>query len=63
MVKLWSKVTSALIGRNLDLATDEKTLIEDNQRNEAKLREIEGIDWRSRYFVNENNEFNFKQIQ
>ncbi|CAJ0902353.1 10378_t:CDS:2 [Entrophospora sp. SA101] len=59
---LWSKVTSALIGRNLDLATDEKTLIEDNQRNEAKLREIEGIDWRSRYFVNENNEFNFKQI-
>ncbi|CAJ0828675.1 8434_t:CDS:2 [Entrophospora sp. SA101] len=61
-VLLWSKVTSALIGRNLDLATDEKTLIEDNQRNEAKLREIEGIDWRSRYFVNENNEFNFKQI-
>jgi len=60
--RLWSKVTSALIGRNLDLATDEKTLIEDNQRNEAKLREIEGIDWRSRYFVNENNEFYFKQI-
>ncbi|CAG8765379.1 13386_t:CDS:2, partial [Acaulospora morrowiae] len=29
--RLWSKVTSALIGRNLDLATDEKTLIEDNQ--------------------------------
>jgi hypothetical protein len=59
--KLWSKVTSALIGRDLDLATDEKTLIEDNQRNEAKLREVEGIDWRPRFFVGENNEFYFKQ--
>ncbi|CAG8715597.1 25234_t:CDS:2 [Dentiscutata erythropus] len=39
--RLWSKVTNALIGRNLDLATDEKTIIEDNQRNEAKLREAE----------------------
>ncbi|CAG8475492.1 16066_t:CDS:2 [Cetraspora pellucida] len=51
----------ALIGRNLDLATDEKTIIEDNQRNEAKLREAEGIDWRPRYFLRENDEFGFKQ--
>ncbi|RIA97655.1 hypothetical protein C1645_719463 [Glomus cerebriforme] len=58
--RLWSKVTSALIGRNLDLATEEKTFIEDNQRNEAKLREAEGIDWRPRYFLCENEEFNFK---
>jgi len=57
--RLWSKVTSALIGRNLDLATDEKTLIEDKQRNEAKLREAEGIDWRPRYFFCENDEYNF----
>uniref|UniRef100_A0A1D1XEG0 Oxysterol-binding C23B6.01c n=1 Tax=Anthurium amnicola TaxID=1678845 RepID=A0A1D1XEG0_9ARAE len=58
--RLWSKVTSALIGRNLDLATEEKTLIEDKQRNEAKLREAEGIDWRPKYFFCENDEFNFK---
>ncbi|RIB03952.1 hypothetical protein C2G38_1989118 [Gigaspora rosea] len=61
--RLWSKVTSALIGRNLDLATDEKTIIEDNQRNEAKLREAEGIDWRPRFFLYENDEFIFKQTQ
>ncbi|CAI2178999.1 8767_t:CDS:2 [Funneliformis geosporum] len=59
--RLWSKVTNALIGRNLDLATEEKTLIEDNQRNEAKLREAEGIDWRPRFFLSENDEFKFKQ--
>ncbi|CAG8673523.1 11979_t:CDS:2 [Funneliformis mosseae] len=59
--RLWSKVTNALIGRNLDLATEEKTLIEDNQRNEAKLREAEGIDWRPRYFLSDNDEFKFKQ--
>ncbi|PKK64014.1 Oxysterol-binding protein [Rhizophagus irregularis] len=58
--RLWSKVTSSLIGRNLDLATEEKTLIEDKQRNEAKLREAEGIDWRPRYFFCENDEYNFK---
>lgn len=61
--RLWSKVTSALIGRNLDLATEEKTLIEDTQRNEAKLREAEGIDWRPRYFFRENDEYNFKLTQ
>ncbi|CAG8724533.1 2480_t:CDS:2, partial [Acaulospora morrowiae] len=31
-----------------------------NQRNEAKLREAEGIDWRPRYFLCENDEYNFK---
>ncbi|CAG8569795.1 9838_t:CDS:2, partial [Ambispora gerdemannii] len=59
--RLWSKVTSALIARNLDLATEEKTLIEDSQRNEAKSREAEGIDWRPRYFLCENDEYKFKQ--
>ena len=61
--RLWSKVTSALIGRNLDLATEEKMSIEDDQRNKAKLREAEGIDWRPRYFLCENDEFKFKLTQ
>ncbi|KAG9299629.1 hypothetical protein G9A89_020800 [Geosiphon pyriformis] len=59
--RLWSKVTSALIARNLDLATQEKTLIESNQRNESKSREAEGIDWRPRYFLCENDHYKFKQ--
>ncbi|CAG8561799.1 5237_t:CDS:2 [Diversispora eburnea] len=58
--RLWSKVTSALIGRNLDLASNEKSKIEDCQRDEAKLRESDGIDWRPRYFLHENNEYKFK---
>ncbi|CAG8798097.1 1210_t:CDS:2, partial [Gigaspora rosea] len=37
------------------------TIIEDNERNEAKLREAEGIDWRPRFFLYENDEFIFKQ--
>lgn len=60
---LWSKVTSALIGRNLDLASYEKTKIEDNQRDEAKLRENDGIEWRPRYFLRENDEYHFKYTQ
>ncbi|RHZ90248.1 hypothetical protein Glove_2g40 [Diversispora epigaea] len=58
--RLWSKVTSALIGRNLDLASNEKSKIEDCQRDEAKLREADGIDWRPRYFLHENDEYKFK---
>ncbi|CAG8603266.1 913_t:CDS:2 [Paraglomus occultum] len=59
--RLWQKVTSALASRNLDLATQEKTLIEDTQRNDAKTREAEGIDWRPRYFLYENDQYKFKQ--
>ncbi|CAG8734554.1 15552_t:CDS:2 [Cetraspora pellucida] len=66
--RLWSKVTSALIGRNLDLATDEKTIIEDNQRNEAKLREAEASlsDSNNLVSVNEfseNQQFRFFALQ
>jgi len=59
--RLWSKVTNALISRNLDLATDEKTIVEDAQRNEAKMREADGIDWRPRFFLENNGEYVLKE--
>ncbi|KAI9813221.1 MAG: hypothetical protein M1826_002537 [Phylliscum demangeonii] len=48
--KLWAKVTTALKERNHDLATDEKTRIEDMQRAEAAHRAEQGLDWKPRLF-------------
>lgn len=36
--------------RNHEVATDEKTKIEDMQRDEAAKRVEEGVDWRPRLF-------------
>ncbi|KAK9762672.1 Oxysterol-binding protein OBPa [Basidiobolus ranarum] len=55
--RLWSKVTNALMSRNMDLATDEKTLIEDNQRKIAKERDENDIDWSPRFFTYKNGEY------
>ena len=48
--RLWSKVTAALLQRNLDLATEEKTAIEEEQRRAAKEREDTGVDFSSFWF-------------
>lgn len=49
-VKLWYKVTQALKDRNQDLATEEKTKVEDMQRQEAAQRHEQGIEWAPRLF-------------
>lgn len=54
--KLWSKVTKAILSRNLDLATEEKTKIEDDQRSLCKLRAEDGVDWHPRFFVSSDEE-------
>lgn len=43
-------VTSALKRKDQDAATDEKFRIEDRQREEARLREADGVEWKSRFF-------------
>ncbi|WEW58990.1 Oxysterol-binding protein OBPa [Emydomyces testavorans] len=48
--KLWLKTTQALIERNHDLATEEKSKIEDRQREEAAQRADKGVEWRPRLF-------------
>lgn len=48
--RLWKPVTDALRERNQNAATAEKSRIEDEQRDEAKRRADEGVDWRPRLF-------------
>jgi hypothetical protein len=48
--KLWYKTVLAIKDRNHELATDEKTKIEDMQRDEAARRQEDGVDWQPRFF-------------
>ncbi|KAI5844942.1 oxysterol-binding protein [Tricharina praecox] len=48
--RLWYEVVSALKRRDQDVATAEKCKIEDRQREEARLREADGVEWQPRYF-------------
>ncbi|KAA6415484.1 MAG: oxysterol-binding [Lasallia pustulata] len=48
--KLWYKTVVALKEGNQDVATDEKTRIEDMQREEAAKRAESGREWQPRYF-------------
>ncbi|KAK9244272.1 hypothetical protein V1506DRAFT_333728 [Lipomyces tetrasporus] len=48
--RLWQKVTDALAKTDHTTATDEKFAIEDRQRQEAKKREEDGVEWHPRLF-------------
>jgi hypothetical protein len=48
--KLWEKTANAVRERNHEVATVEKTKIEDRQREEAAKRSHEGIQWHPRLF-------------
>lgn len=48
--RLWRKTAQAVKDRNHELATDEKTKIEDAQRDEAAKRAQEGLEWHPRLF-------------
>lgn len=48
--KLWQKTTQAVKDRNHELATDEKSKVEDAQRDEAAKRAQEGVEWHPRLF-------------
>lgn len=48
--KLWQKVTAAIRQRDQIAATDEKSRIEDMQREEAAKRLDDGVDWVPRLF-------------
>ncbi|KAK3394446.1 hypothetical protein B0H63DRAFT_460927 [Podospora didyma] len=47
---LWAKTAQAVKDRNHELATDEKTKIEDMQREEAAKRANDGVEWHPRLF-------------
>jgi oxysterol-binding protein-related protein 8 len=48
--KLWYKTALAVKDKNHELATEEKTKIEDMQRQEATKRADENIEWHPRLF-------------
>lgn len=48
--RLWKKVTDALAIRNHKIATEEKFQIEDYQRQLAKKREEDGVEWHPKLF-------------
>lgn len=48
--RLWEATARAVKERNHELATDEKTKIEDRQREEAAARAQENKEWRPRLF-------------
>lgn len=48
--KLWLKTTQAVREKNHELATEEKTKVEDMQRDEAAKRAQEGVEWHPRLF-------------
>lgn len=48
--RLWENTARAVKERNHELATDEKTKIEDRQREEAAARAQDGVEWHPRLF-------------
>ncbi|KAL3424870.1 oxysterol binding protein [Phlyctema vagabunda] len=48
--RLWQATAKAVINRDHVVATDEKTKIEDQQRDEAAKRAEEGVDWQPKLF-------------
>ncbi|KAI1499193.1 Oxysterol-binding protein [Biscogniauxia marginata] len=48
--RLWQKTRQAIREKNHELATDEKTKIEERQREEAASRGANGVDWHPRLF-------------
>jgi hypothetical protein len=54
--RLWANAAQAVRDRNHEVATDEKTKIEDRQREEAAARAQEGNEWHPRLFRRVNPE-------
>lgn len=48
--RLWAKVTEAIKKKDQNVATDEKSRIEDEQRREASERAEQDIEWRPTLF-------------
>lgn len=61
MYRLWSKVTAGLSSNDMDYATDEKSFIENRQREETATRQKQNIKWQPRFFdINKKDEYEFK---
>lgn len=65
--KLWIKVTDALAERNHTVATDEKFKVEEDQRNAAKKRVEDGVEFQPKLFrpitIEESNNFGNEHLE
>ncbi|ORZ07875.1 hypothetical protein BCR42DRAFT_149251 [Absidia repens] len=58
--RLWSKLTAGLRTNDLDGATEAKTVVENQQRQERQEREKKGDHWTPRFFdLQENGDYQF----
>ncbi|KAL9560203.1 hypothetical protein MBANPS3_000055 [Mucor bainieri] len=58
--RLWAKLTEGLLANNQDMATDEKTKVEDEERALRKEREANNIEWKPRFFDVDGDDYKFK---
>ena len=50
-MRFWSEVTNAIKTRQYSQATNLKHAIEEPQREKARQREAEGVEWKPRFFT------------
>lgn len=60
--RLWAKLTEGLMANNQDMATDEKTKVEDEERTLRKDREAKNIEWKPRFFDVDGDDYKFKGL-
>ncbi|KAL0143469.1 oxysterol binding protein [Mucor lusitanicus] len=60
--RLWAKLTEGLMANNQDMATDEKTKVEDEERALRKDREAKNIEWKPRFFDVDGDDYKFKGL-
>ncbi|GAN02531.1 oxysterol binding protein [Mucor ambiguus] len=58
--RLWAKLTEGLLANNQDMATDEKTKVEDEERALRKERKANNIEWKPRFFDVDGDDYKFK---
>jgi len=53
--RLWQRVTSAIRQNDQSLATEEKRIIENEQRRQIKQRKVTGTEWHPHLFAIDRN--------
>ena len=60
---LWAKLTEGIKTNQLDMATEEKTRVEDEERALRKKREEEHIEWKPRFFDVHGEDYTLKGVE
>lgn len=60
--RLWRYLTEAIKNKDMNAATEAKTVVEDAQRDAVRLREENGETWVPRFFELKGDEYRFKHL-